>query len=60
MLVAESVAEKQRRRQSWQQNFDRYALAAKTRLYVDIAGGDELRRMLCFGGADRAAAAAAA
>ena len=56
VLVAESVGEKQRRRNTWQQHFDRNALSPEAQVRVGIAGGDALRRMLCGGCDDRAAA----
>jgi len=46
VLIAQSIADKQHRRKTWQQHFDRYALDHRTQVSIDIAGGDDLRRLL--------------
>ncbi|MDP6408274.1 MAG: hypothetical protein QGI46_02760 [Planctomycetota bacterium] len=45
-LVAVDVADRQRRRKTWTQNADRYALPAGTKVHVEVAGSMALRRML--------------
>jgi len=45
-LVAVDVADRQRRRLTWAQNVDRYALPAGTTVRVEVAGSSTLRRML--------------
>jgi hypothetical protein len=57
LLIARSVGDKQHRRKTWQQNFDRHALSPEARVEVGIAGGGALRRML-GGGCDDGKAAA--
>lgn len=46
LLVAQSVADLQHRRQTWQQNFDRHALPPEAQVHVELAGGGALRRLL--------------
>jgi len=46
VLIAQSVADKQHRRKTWQQHFERYALDPEAVVHVEIAGGDGLRRLL--------------
>ena len=45
-LVAVDVGDRQRRRKTWQQNVDRYALPVGTKVHVEVAGGAALRQML--------------
>ena len=45
-LVALDVADRQRRRKTWEQNVERYALPDGARVRLDVAGSDKLRRML--------------
>jgi hypothetical protein len=45
-LVAVDVADRQRRRKTWQQNLARHALPDGARVRVEVAAGPELRRML--------------
>lgn len=45
-LVASDDADRQRRRKTWDQNVDRYALPADTEVSLEVAGGDALRRLL--------------
>ncbi|MDP7572437.1 MAG: hypothetical protein QF391_12610 [Myxococcota bacterium] len=45
-LIAVDVADRQRRRLTWAQNVDRYALPAGTKVRVEVAGSSMLRRML--------------
>ncbi len=51
-LVAVDVADRQRRRKTWAQNVDRYALPAGATVHVNVAGSTALRNML--GEPDRA------
>jgi hypothetical protein len=53
VLVADSVGDRQHRRKTWQQNFERYAHPADTIVRVEIAGDRRLREML--GAADERA-----
>ncbi|MBU0610114.1 MAG: hypothetical protein KKI08_19670 [Armatimonadetes bacterium] len=46
MLLADDVADKQRRRKTWEQNVARYALPEGTRISVEVEGSPELRQML--------------
>ena len=45
-LVALDVADRQRRRKTWEQNVERYALPKEAVVRVDVAGSTTLRRML--------------
>ena len=45
-LVAADAADRQRRRKTWKQNLERYALPHKARIHVVVAGSDALREML--------------
>jgi hypothetical protein len=54
-LVASDDAERQRRRKTWDQNVDRYALPADTDVSLEVAGRVELRGLL--GQASRASTA---
>ena len=45
-LVAVDVADRQRRRKTWNQNVDRYRAPAGTEVRVEVAGGLTLRQML--------------
>ena len=45
-LVAVDVADRQRRRLTWDQNVDRYAAPAGTKVQVEVAGRTSLRQML--------------
>jgi hypothetical protein len=45
-LLAVSAADQQHRRKTWQQHFDRYALAHEAQVSVVLAGGHTLRQML--------------
>ena len=45
-LVAMDLSDRQRRRRTWQQNVDRYALAEGAKVRVEVAGGSTLRSML--------------
>jgi hypothetical protein len=45
-LVARDKADRQRRRKTWQQNVDRYALPKGTKVFVQVAGSSGLRKML--------------
>ncbi len=45
-LVADDVADRQRRRKTWTQNLERHALPDDARVRVDISGGRSLRRLL--------------
>ena len=45
-LVALDVADRQRRRKTWEQNVERYALPEPAVVRVDVAGSATLRRML--------------
>jgi len=45
-LVAVDAADRQRRRKTWTQNLERYALPAQARVDVVVAGSDTLRQML--------------
>ena len=45
-LVANDEAHRQRRRKTWQQNIDRYALPADAKVRIQVAAGPELRAML--------------
>lgn len=55
-LVANDDAERQRRRKTWEQNTDRYALPEETSVTVEVAGTTELRTI--FGQAPRSCTAA--
>lgn len=55
-LVAVDVADRQRRRKTWGQNADRYALPAGSKVHVEVAGSPALRRMLGERSARRVAA----
>lgn len=46
LLLARDTADRQRRRKTWAQNVDRYALPAGARVSVEVAGSDTLRRLL--------------
>ena len=46
MLLADDVADKQRRRKTWEQNVARYALPEGTRISIEVEGSPELRQML--------------
>lgn len=56
-LVASDAAERQRRRKSWQQNLDRYALPDGAQVDLVVAGSSAIRAML---GEDSARASARA
>lgn len=45
-LVARDKADRQRRRKTWRQNVDRYALPEGSRVFVQVAGSPQLRTML--------------
>ena len=45
-LVADSDATRQRRRKTWQQRVDDYAIDPATRLDVQVLGGDDLRTFI--------------
>jgi len=45
-LVAIDVADRQRRRKTWQDNVARYAAPEGTKVHVEVAAGTALRRML--------------
>ena len=45
-LVADSPAQRQRRRMTWQQNLDRYALDDNTTVAVEVSGGLNIERWL--------------
>ncbi len=45
-LVAVDVADRQRRRRTWQQNVARYALAEAARVRVKVSGSSELRELM--------------
>ena len=45
-LVAEDVADRQRRRKTWEQNLNRYALAASTEVHIEVAGTPVLKEMI--------------
>ncbi len=45
-LVADDEAHRQRRRKTWQQNLDRYALPEDAKVRIQVAAGPELRAML--------------
>ena len=45
-LVADDVGDRQRRRKTWRQNVDRYALPPGARVQVDLSGSLALRTML--------------
>lgn len=45
-LVAVDVADRQRRRKTWEQNADRHALPEDTLVEVDVGGAPALRTML--------------
>jgi len=45
-LVADSPAQRQRRRMTWQQNLDRYALDDNTSVAVEVSGGLNIERSL--------------
>ena len=45
-LVAIDKADRQRRRKTWKQNVDRYALPPGSKVLVQVAGSPTLRRML--------------
>ena len=45
-LVAVDVADRQRRRKTWEQNVDRYALPDDTKIYAEVSGSAVLRGML--------------
>lgn len=45
-LVAVDEADRQRRRKTWKQNADRYALDPGTKVHVEVAGSQALRHML--------------
>lgn len=45
-LVARDKADRQRRRKTWQQNVDRYALPKGSKVSLTVAGSPRLRKML--------------
>ena len=45
-LVAEDVGDRQRRRKTWKQNVDRYALPEGAKVRVEVAGSAQLRALL--------------
>ena len=45
-LIADDVADRQRRRKTWSQNLERYALPDGAKVRVEVAGCSTLRRML--------------
>ena len=45
-LVAADVADRQRRRKTWAQNVERYALPAEARVHFEVAGTAALHRLL--------------
>ena len=45
-LVAEDVADRQRRRKTWEQNLNRYALTAGTEVHIEVAGTPALKQMI--------------
>jgi len=53
-LVADDVADRQRRRKTWAQNLERHALPEDASVRLDIAGGRGLRHLLSDGTAARA------
>jgi hypothetical protein len=55
VLIARSIADKQHRRSTWQQHYDRHALCPEARVMVEIASVGALRRLL--GGGDDGKAA---
>ena len=59
-LVAVDVADRQRRRKTWAQNVDRYALPDGTQVRIEVAASDALRRMLGEREPSKRAAAGAA
>ncbi len=56
-LVAHDKADRQRRRKTWKQNVDRYALPAGSKVLVQVAGSTPLRTMLGESETPRAAVA---
>jgi len=44
-LLADDVADRQRRRKTWTQNLERYALPEKARVFVTVEGSPALRQM---------------
>ena len=46
MLVAADVADRQRRRKTWEQNVARYALPEGARVQLTVAASSEVRHML--------------
>ena len=59
-LLAVDVADRQRRRKTWQENVDRYALPEGASVHVDVEGSLELRQMLGEHGQTRSETARAA
>jgi hypothetical protein len=45
-LVAADIADRQRRRKTWQQNVARYALPSSAKVRVEVAGRQVLRELL--------------
>ncbi len=45
-LVAVDVADRQRRRKTWEQNLARYALPDGTEVHIEVAGTPALRQMI--------------
>ena len=46
VLIAESVGDRQHRRKTWRQNFQRYALDPEAHVRIKITGGEGIRRLL--------------
>jgi len=46
ILIAQSIADKQHRRKTWRQHFDRYALDPRTQVRIEITGPDHLRSLI--------------
>ena len=55
VLVADSVADIQHRRKTWQQHLERFALDPEARVRIEIAGDGCLRRLLTGGDQEAAA-----
>jgi hypothetical protein len=45
-LVAVDVADRQRRRKTWEQNVERYALPSEAKIWVEVAGSSMFRKIL--------------
>ena len=45
-LLAHSAADRQHRRKTWSEDFDRYRLAPEAKVHIEVIGGERLSRLL--------------